>query len=542
MKSRICKLLLSQPISNTQRQASTLCYSHLIETQKSHGREIKLGISAVESNIVQSYCESKAFSDAHQLFDEMSEWEVVSATTIISRFAQRHRHKEAISLFSTMLVMNIRPNEFTFGTVVHSSTALRDLNLGKQLHACAAKIGLESNVFVGSAILDLYAKLSTIEEARRAFADTHEPNVVSYTTLICGYLKKEMFDDAFGLFQAMPERNVVSWNAMIGGHSQTGHNEEAVNLFVEMLREGFVPSQSTFPCAMSAAANIAALGMGRSFHACAIKFLGDVGMFVANSLVSFYAKCGSMEDSFLVFSKLPERNIVSWNALICGYAQNGRGREAIDLFHKIQHASLQPNSVTLLGVLLACNHVGLVHEGYSYFNQARLKDPNMLKPEHYACMVDLLSRSGHFQEAGRFIHDLPFDPGIGFWKSLLGGCLIHSNMELGELAATKILALDPGDVSSYVMLSNAHSAAGKWQSMSMIRQEMREKGMKRVPGCSWIEIENRIHVFGTADRTHSKKDEIYMVLTFFLEHVMESSQASTLLTESYIQFYVHNFV
>ncbi|THG16788.1 hypothetical protein TEA_029432 [Camellia sinensis var. sinensis] len=279
-----------------------------------------------------------------------------------------------------------------------------------------------------------------------------------------------------------------------------------------MLREGFVPSQSTFPCAMSAAANIAALGMGRSFHACAIKFLGDLGMFVANSLVSFYAKCGSMEDSFLVFSKLPERNIVSWNALICGYAQNGRGREAIDLFHKIQHASLQPNSVTLLGVLLACNHVGLVHEGYSYFNQARLKDPNMLKPEHYACMVDLLSRSGHFQEAGRFIHDLPFDPGIGFWKSLLGGCQIHSNMELGELAATKILALDPGDVSSYVMLSNAHSAAGRWQSMSMIRQEMREKGMKRVPGCSWIEIENRIHVFGTADRTHSKKDEIYTLL------------------------------
>ncbi|GMP85382.1 hypothetical protein CsSME_00038562 [Camellia sinensis var. sinensis] len=222
-----------------------------------------------------------------------------------------------------------------------------------------------------------------------------------------------------------------------------------------------------------------------------------------------------MEDSFLVFSKLPERNI-SWNAFICGYAQNRGGREAIDLFHEMQHTSLQPNRITLLGVLLACNHVGLVNEGYSYFNQARLKDPNMLKPEHYACMVDLLSRSGHFQEGGRFIHDLPFDPGIGFWKSLLGGCQIHSNMELGELAATKILALDPGDVSSYVMLSNAHLAAGRWQSMSMIRQEMREKGMKRVPGCSWIEIENRIHVFGTVDGRHSKRDEIYMVLTFFL--------------------------
>ncbi|XAR68988.1 hypothetical protein NMG60_11000419 [Bertholletia excelsa] len=520
----MCQLLPTRLNFSNQIRAHALAHSLLFDSQKFPERGSKLGTSSVEPNAIGFRYENKVFPDACQLFDEMSHWDVVSATKIISRFSGQNRHGETIYLFSKMLMLNIRPNEFTFGTVIPSSTALRGLGSGKQLHACAIKMGLHSNVFVGSAILDLYAKLSTIEEAERAFADTLEPNVVSYTTLIAGYLKKELFDVALGLFWAMPERNVVTWNAMVGGYSQTGQNEEAVNLFVQMLREGLVPNKSTLPCVISAAANIAAIGIGRSIHACAMKFLGKLDLFVGNSLVSFYAKCGSMEDSFLVFNKLPERNIVSWNALICGYAQNGRGREALRFFQKMKLTGIKPNSVTLLGVLLACNHVGLLDEGYSYFNETRENDPSMLKPEHYGCMVDLLARAGRFEEAERFICDLPFHPGVGFWKALLGGCQIHSNMRLAELVARKILALDPGDVSSYVMLANAHSAAGRWQDAIMIRQEMKERGMIRVPGCSWIEVENRIHVFVTADRKHNEMDEIYMVLRIFYEHVTERTK------------------
>lgn len=529
------KAILSKPsyltLSNFKchRKSYNLdAYNYLTETRKGNGHALRPGISDVNPRFC---CETKALFNAHQMFDELSNWDVVSATTTIGDFARSHRHKDAISLFSRMLALDIRPNEFTFGTVIHSSITLKDVHLGKQLHACAMKTDLQSNVFVGSAFLNLYVKLSTIEEAQRALEDTHEPNVVSYTTLICGYLKKQRFEDALGIFSTMPEKNEVSWNAMIGGYSQRGHNEEAVNMFIEMLREGLLPTQSTFPCAISAAANLAALGIGRSFHACAIKSLGKLDVFVGNSLVSFYAKCGSMGDCFLVFDKLPERNIVSWNALICGYAQNGNAKEAIDFFHKMQLTGLQPNPVTLLGVLLACNHVGLVDEGYLYFNQARLNDPGLLKPEHYACIVDLLSRSGRFREAEKFIFDLPFEPGIGFWKALLGGCHIHSNMKLGEFAARKILALAPKDVSSYVMMSNAHSAAGRWQNVSNMRNEMRDKGMKRVPGCSWIEIKSKIRVFVTGDRRHNQSDGIYMVLRFFLQHAGET-QDSSLLIES----------
>ncbi|GFP98339.1 pentatricopeptide repeat-containing protein at5g42450 mitochondrial [Phtheirospermum japonicum] len=428
-----------------------------------------------------------------------------------------------------MLLSDIRPNEYTFGTTIHSSVALKDLHLGKQIHAYAKKAGLSSNVFVGSALLDLYVKLSNIDDALWAFKDINGPNVVSYATLIRAYMKEGMFDEAGSVFRSMTEKNVVSWNTMISGCSQSGRNEEAVNFFIEMLREGYVPSQFSYPCAIIASANIGALGMGKSIHACAVKFLGgfNLGLFLANSLISFYAKCGSMEDGLLVFDKMPERNIVSWNAVICGFAQNGRGDDAIEMYREMKVTGVRPNSVTILGLLLACNHAGLVDEGYKHFNE----NPSLVKAEHYACMIDLLSRSGRFEEAEGFMRDLPFDPGVGFWKALLGGCQVHSNLELGEVAAKRILELDPRDVSSYVMLSNAHSAAGRWEDVLDVRKRMREKGLARVPGCSWIEIRSNIHVFVTRDKRHRHCDEIYMALGFFLEHARGNRVTTNLVNE-----------
>ncbi|KAL5986123.1 hypothetical protein ACLOJK_028113 [Asimina triloba] len=422
----------------------------LLQTQKSHAVIIKSGIPIAESQLIQSYCQSKAFSDALRLFDETPQWDIVSGTALIGTFARSDRLENSIGIFSRLLLLGIRPNQFTLSTAIHACTSHGAHGAGKQLHACATKMGLRSNVFVGSSILDHYAKLGSLEEARGAFEDTHHPNVVSYTTLICGYLKNQRFDDAAMLFENMPERNVVSWNAMIGGFSQAGCNEESVNLFIEMCREGVMPNESTFPCVFSAAANIAALGIGKSFHAYAVKSSVKHDVFVGNSLISFYAKCGSMADSRLAFDRLPQRNVVSWNAVIWGYAQNGQAKQALDLFQQMGYSNLRPNSVTLLCVLFACNHAGLVEEGCSYFDKARKEQPDELNAEHYACLVDLLSRAGRFEEAKGFISNLPFDPGIGFWKALLSGCQIHLNAELADLAAKKILALEPGDMAQRV--------------------------------------------------------------------------------------------
>ncbi|KAL2502818.1 Pentatricopeptide repeat-containing protein [Forsythia ovata] len=439
-----------------------------------------------EPELCKSGSESNAIPDALQLLDEMSRRDVVSLTALIGHFAGQNQHKEAITSFSAMLHLNIRPNEYTFGTVIRSCVLLKDLHLGQQFQAFAKKIGLHSNVFVGSAMLDLYVKLSDIRNAERAFEDTYNPNVVSYTTLIRGYIKDGRLDEAVRIFWSMPERNVVSWNNMISGYSQMGHNEEAVNFFVEMLRKGVMPSDCTFPCAMIAAANIGALGMGMSFHASAVKFFGGLDLFLANSLISFYAKCGSMENSLLVFNKLQKRNVVSWNAIICGYAQNGKGKEALEMYTKMKLSGVQPNSVTLLGLLLACNHVGLIDEGYKYFNQARLEDPSLVKAEHYASVVDLLSRSGRFQEAEKFINDLPFEPGIGFWKALLGGCQIHSNLKLGEFACPENIGI--GSWRCFIICNDFKCTFCCWKMAECIEDKARYEG-ERTKEDSWKQLD-----------------------------------------------------
>ncbi|XP_071698120.1 pentatricopeptide repeat-containing protein At5g42450, mitochondrial [Rutidosis leptorrhynchoides] len=515
-----CKQFISLSNFKSVRLLHSFTSKDLIITQKYDHNVPKSELSG---------CLKSSFLDARNLFDELPQWDVVSVTTLISQLARENRHTEAFYVFFRMLKLEIKPNEYTLAALTHSSTTQKNLSLGRQLHAYAIKTSFESHVFVGSAVLDLYAKLNTIEDAQKVFNDTRDPNVVSYTALVCAYVKKERFHDAIKIFRTMPEKNVITWNAMIGGYSQTGHNEEAVNLFIEMLRENIVPTQNTFPCVFSAAGNIAAVKMGKSFHAAAVKNLDKIGVFVGNSLITFYSKCGCMEDSLLAFNKLNDKNIVSWNALINGYAQNGRTKEAIDIYHEMQEKGVEPNSVTLLGVLFACNHAGFVEYGYGLFNDARIKNPSLLEPAHYGCVVDLLARSGRFLEAERFIQDLPFDPGIGFWKALLGGCQIHSNMELGEFAAKKILDLEPSDVSSYVMVSNAHSIAGRWQSVLSVRREMKEKRMKQVPGCSWVEVGCEIRVFVNAGRRSCQDDEIHSILKCFYDHVEDCNSKSMIL-------------
>ncbi|ERN05957.1 hypothetical protein AMTRI_Chr08g163550 [Amborella trichopoda] len=486
-----------------------------LETQKIHAHLFKTGIPLHSSNLTQlvrSYCKLKSFTEAHKLFDEIAPGDLVSCTAIIGALARHGRGEEALCLFKRMHFLCIMPNQFTFGTVIHVCTNLCNLAAGEQLHGLLMRMGLQSDVFVGTALLDFYAKLGKINEAKSAFADIWEPNVVSFTALIMGYLKNEMIDDGLEVFRVMPNRNVVSWNAMIAGLSQAGHNEMALNLFVEMCREGERPNQSTYPCVFRAAANVAALGIGMHLHAHAVKLLDGFDVFVGNSLISFYAKCGNVEDGKLVFNQMQERNIVSWNALISGYAQNGQGSEGVNLFKEMCVSGFKPNSVTVLCLLFACNHGGLIEEGCAYFESVKRENPQLLGPKHYASMVDLLSRSGNFEKANKFLIDLPFDPGIGFWKSLLGGCQIHSNIDLSNYAAQRLLDLDPEDVSSYVMLSNVFAVMDQWQDVSKVRRLMKNKGMKRIPGCSWIEIRDKVHAFVNGDRRHPEIDEIYRAL------------------------------
>lgn len=344
------------------------------------------------------------------------------------------------------------------------------LESGKQIHSHIIKAGLDSNVRITSALLDMYAKSGSMCDVREVFA-------------------------------RMTEQDRVSWTAMITGCAENGFVEEALELFCHMKKANASPDEFTISSVLAACASVS-LEQGKQVHAYVKKIGLELVVIVGNSLLTMYAKCGSIESAHQVFGEMLQRNLSSWNSMIMGCAQHGQGKDALQLFKQMQEANLQPDHITFLGVLHACCHIGLVNEGYHYF-YSMSRDHNITpRIDHYACMVDLLGRAGHLNEAEDFISLMPCEPGILVWQTLLGACRIHGNVELGVRAAEHLVDLDPQDVATYVLLSNIYAAAGRWDDRARVRKTMKDRGLRKEPGCSWIEVNNRVHAFVVEDKLH----------------------------------------
>eukprot|EP01018_Ginkgo_biloba_P025611 Gb_06576 [translate_table: standard] len=333
----------------------------------------------------------------------------------------------------------------------------------------------------------------------------------------CGLLK-----DARQMFDKMIERDRISWNSMIAGYAEHTHDEEALKLFEEMQRVGFKPDHFTFSNVLSVCAALAALGQGRHVHAQIIStgFESDVG--VGNALVDMYAKCGSIEDARQVFDKMPKRNIISWNAMIVGYAQHGDGNETLVLFEQMQHAHVKPNKITFVGILAACNHRGLVDEGRHHFDSMSIDYGIIPEADHYSCMVGLLGRAGCLDEAEDLINKMPFEPDAVIWGGLLAACRLYNNMELGKRVAEYLFELEPQSSAAYVALSNIYASCGSWDYVAKMRKLMKDKVLKKEPGCSWIEVKNKVHVFIVEDQSHPQTKQIYETLEVLAGQMKEA--------------------
>jgi len=247
---------------------------------------------------------------------------------------------------------------------------------------------------------------------------------------------------------------------MIAGYAQNGFIDEALKLFIEM------------PCR-------------------------DV--VVWKTMAAGYAQNGLVDEGLKLFNEMPQRDAVSWNAMIVGYAMHGYGKETLQLFEQMKHSSSKPDHITFIGVLSACCHAGLVDDGQQYFDymiQCYGIRPVM---EHYCCMVDLLGRAGHLDEAQNFINKMPIKPNSSVWGSLLGACRIHGNIDLGEHAAKQLFELDPGNATPYVLLSSIYAETGRWDGFQNIRKTMKDKMVKKNPGCSWIEVNKQVYAFHAGD-------------------------------------------
>ncbi|XP_030512178.1 putative pentatricopeptide repeat-containing protein At1g68930 [Rhodamnia argentea] len=428
--------------------------------------------------------------ESEHIFCGMKERDSISWTTMITGYIQNGLEREAIDWFRKMSFEGLAIDQFTFGSVLTACGSLVALEEGRQIHGYAIRTDHTDIIFVGSALVDMYCKCKRITYAEQ-------------------------------VFRRMTIKNVISWTAMLVGYGQNGLSEDAVKVFCDMQKDGIEPDEFTLGSVISSCANLASIEEGAQFHCRALTSGFISFLTVSNALITLYGKCGSIEDSDRLFNDMSIRDEVSWTALVSCYAQFGKAKETIDLFGKMLAQGLKPDAVTFIGVLSACSRAGLVEKGQIYF-ELMVEDYRITPiADHYTCMIDLFSRSGRLEEAKNFIHNMPFPPDAIGWAQLLSSCRLHGNMEIGKWAADSLLELEPQNPASYVLLTNIYAARGKWEFVAQLRQGMKERSIKKEPGCSWIKYKNRVHIFSADDQSSRHSELITAELDKLTARIIE---------------------
>ncbi|CAL4896830.1 unnamed protein product [Urochloa decumbens] len=433
-----------------------------------HGLAIHLGLATdtITCNILINLYTKCGMNDcARHVFDAMPFRSIVSWNTMIAGYTCNGDDLQALKLFSRMHQEGTQMSEFTLSSTLCACAAKFATTECKQLHAIAIKLALDSNSFVGTAVLDVYAKCN-------------------------------MINDACLVFERIPEKTAVTWSTFFAGLVRNGLHEYALCLFQISQREGVQLTEFTLSAILSTCASLALTIEGIQLHAVIFKYGFHGNFFVASSLVDVYARCGLIEEAYLIFADMKHKNVVMWNAMITSFTRHGNFWEAMILFEKMQQAGISPNEVTYMSMLSVCAHAGLVEEARCYFSlliSDHTVEPNVL---HYSCMVDVLGRSGKTDEAWELIQLMPFEPTASMWGSLLGSCRKYRNTGLARLAAEQLFKLEPENGGNHALLSDVYAATGSWENAVLTRKFLNDSCAKKDMGSSWIYAKNNDHIFG----------------------------------------------
>ncbi|XP_049408091.1 putative pentatricopeptide repeat-containing protein At3g23330 isoform X1 [Solanum stenotomum] len=408
---------------------------------------------------------AKGLDSVSKIFQMMPDKDVVSWNTVIGGNVQTGLYEEALERLREMSNAYLKPDCFTLSSVLPVFARHVDVLKGKEIHGYAIRHGFDKDEFIGSSLIDMYATCTRVE-------------------------------DSYRVFNLLSEKDDVSWNSIIAGCVQNGTFDEGLGLFRQMLAANVKPVEVSFSAILPACAHLTTLHLGKQLHAYIMRVGFDQNMYIASSLVDMYAKCGKIMTARWIFDRMENHDSVSWTAIIMGYALNGHAREATILFENMQHDKIKPNAVAYLAILTACSHAGLVDE-------------------------DLLGRAGRLMEAYKFINDMPIKPTGSIWATLLSACRVHKNVELAEKVAKEMTTADPGNMGPYLLLSNMYSAAGRWKDASKLRTNMKKKGMRKPPACSWIEVGNQVHAFVSGDTSHPYYDQIHVALRDLYERLKQ---------------------
>ncbi|KAJ6793351.1 pentatricopeptide repeat-containing protein [Iris pallida] len=448
-----------------------------------HSHVVRRGFEAdlfVGNSVVDMYSKCRDVDSAVRAFGLMPGTNVVSWNSMLSGLVRSEMYSEALELFGSMSEVGVEGDEVT---VVNLLQASKKLGMGvwcKCIHSFAIRRSFETNEFVLNSLLDAYAKCDLLGLASR-------------------------------LFERLDRRDVISWSTMIAGFAHCGKPDEAVAFFLDMRLANETPNSVTVLGLLEACTVSAELKLSKGVHGLAIRNGFADELAVGTALVDVYAKCGDLASSTRVFGAMPERNVMSWNAMIGGLGMNGRTREAVDVLREMEVRNVKPNGVTMLSVLSACSHGGLVEEGLSCFR--RMKEDPLLQPglEHYCCVVDMLGRAGELESAVGVIEGMPegLEAGKAAWSALLSACRSHGDVELGQVAASRVLELEPTNSAGYLLASSMYAKGGLREEMASVRRSMRESRPRLESGCSVVHVQERAHKFYSWDGSHPHCEEIY---------------------------------
>ncbi|XP_028783054.1 pentatricopeptide repeat-containing protein At1g33350-like [Neltuma alba] len=462
---------------------------------------------------------------ARLIFNHLKPPNAYLYTAMITAYASQPDYVSAFTLFRDMVRRrNPKPSQFIYPHVLKSCPEVLGLNGTGLVHAQVLKSGYERYPVVQTSLVDSYSRISgNVGKARKVFDEMCERNVVSWTAMVCGYARMGDIENAMKLFGEMPERDVPSWNAIIAGCTQNGFFSEAIRLFRKMVNlamekelqfQHVKPNQVTVVCALSACGHTGMLQLGKWIHGYLYKNGFVLDSFTSNALVDMYGKCGNLEQARKVFEMNPEKGLTSWNSMINSFALHGQSDSAIAIFEQMMECGegVRPDEVTFIGLLNACTHGGLVEKGYCYFEMMVQKFRIEPQIEHYGCLIDLLGRAGRFDAAMEVVRGMGMEPDEVIWGSLLNGCKIHGRTDLAELAAKKLIEIDPNNGGYGAVLANLYGELGKWDEARNVWRTLKERNSFKIPGCSWIEVDDQVSQFYSLDKSNPKTEEIYSIL------------------------------
>ncbi|KAK6939805.1 Pentatricopeptide repeat [Dillenia turbinata] len=489
---------------------------------------IKNKNTALYNEMIAAYVNEGNIEGAFSLLQLMQKEglkpDLITYNTLLAGYSRKGQKNDAYELLSQMVHMNLKPNIVSINALIsgfqQSGLTYDALKLFRFMQSpfgdCFStevlNAPIQPNSITTASALAACADLALLRQGKEIHGyitrNNFEPNIILFSALVDMYMKCLDMDSATMVFWRIMERNTVSWNAFITGHINSKQPEEAFKLLDRMLGEGVKPNSVTYILLLQACADMAVLESGRAVHSLIIRsHLGMPDTILASALLDMYSKCSSLQDAKTVFDSEVEKDVALWNAMISTYSLHGFASNAINLFQQMDHLGIRPDKITFISILSACAHDGLVEEGWKYFNMMSYAYGFSASLEHYTCMVGIMGTAGLLNEALDFIRQMPYAPDACTWATLLRACRVHSNPEIGEIAAEALFKLEPKNASNYILLSNIYVSAGMWDLVKNLRSVMRGQRLIGIEECSSICLDKMIYEFKGGKSNYSKLEE-----------------------------------